>query len=132
MFEQREQEWEILKTFANHSDWVNAVTWSSDGKRLASASRDKTAKVFDLDSGKRVVTFSGHSGPVNGVAFHPDGKQVYSASDDQLLLLWRIEDGKQIMDVHRFVGSVHKILSLGSSVFISSHAKVSYEYSFRA
>lgn len=129
VFEQREQEWVILKTFANHSDWVNAVTWSSDGKRLASASRDKTAKVFDLDSGKRVVTFSGHSGPVNGVAFHPDGKQVYSASDDKLLLLWRIEDGKKIRDVHRFGGSAHKIISLGKSVFVGSNDKVAYEYS---
>lgn len=129
VFEQSEQEWKILKTFANHSDWVNAVAWSSDGKRLASASRDKTAKVFDLDSGKRLVTFSGHSGPVNGVAFHPDGKHVYSASDDKLLVLWRIEDGKKIRDVHRFGGSVHKILSLGKSVFISSNDKVAYEYS---
>ena len=129
VFEQREQEWLILKTFANHSDWVNAVTWSSDGKRLASASRDKTAKIFDLDSGKRLVTFSGHSGPVNGVAFHPDGKQVYSASDDKLLVLWRIEDGKKIRDVHRFGGAIHKILSLGKSVFISSNDKVAYEYS---
>ena len=129
VFEQSEQEWKILKTFANHSDWVNAVAWSSDGKRLASASRDKTAKIFDLDSGKRLVTFSGHSGPVNGVAFHPDGKHVYSASDDKLLVLWRIDDGKKIRDVHRFGGAIHKILSLGKSVFISSNDKVAYEYS---
>ncbi len=131
VFEKREQKWGIFKTFANHSDWVNAVTWSSDGKRLASASRDKTAKVFDLDSGKRVVTFSGHSGSVNGVAFHPDGKQVYSASDDKLLLLWRIEDGKKSRDIHRFGGRAHKILSRGKSVFISSDDKIAYEYSLQ-
>ncbi len=129
VFEKSEKKWKILKTFANHSDWVNAVAWSSDGKRLASASRDKTAKVFDLNSGKRLVTFSGHSGPVNGVAFHPDGKHVYSASDDKLLVLWRIEDGRKIRDVHQFGGAVHKILSLGKSVFISSNDKVAYEYS---
>jgi len=131
VFEQREQEWGILKTFVNHSDWVNAVTWSSDGKRLASASRDKTAKVFDLESGKRVVTFSGHSGSVNGVAFHPDGKQVYSTSDDKLLALWKIEDGKKSRDVHRFGAGVHKILSSGESLFISSNDKIAYEYSLQ-
>ena len=131
VFEQREQEWGILKTFVNHSDWVNAVTWSSDGKRLASASRDKTAKVFDLESGKRVVTFSGHSGSVNGVSFHPDGKQVYSTSDDKLLALWKIEDGKKSRDVHRFGAGVHKILSSGESLFISSNDKIAYEYSLQ-
>ena len=131
VFEQREQEWGILKTFVNHSDWVNAVTWSSDGKRLASASRDKTAKVFDLESGKRVVTFSGHSGSVNGVAFHPDGKQVYSTSDDKLLALWKIEDGKKSRDVHRFGAGAHKILSSGESLFISSNDKIAYEYSLQ-
>ena len=131
VFEQREQEWGILKTFVNHSDWVNAVTWSSDGKRLASASRDKTAKVFDLESGKRVVTFSGHSGSVNGVAFHPDGKQVYSTSEDKLLALWKIEDGKKSRDVHRFGAGVHKILSSGESLFISSNDKIAYEYSLQ-
>jgi DNA-binding beta-propeller fold protein YncE len=131
IFHKLEQEWAILRVFVNHSDWVNAVAWSSDGKRLASASRDKTAKVFDLDSGKRVVTFSGHSGSVNGVAFHPDGNQVYSTSEDKLLALWKIGDGKKTKDIHRFGGSAHKILSRGESLFISSNDKIAYEYSLK-
>ena len=131
VYEKNDQKWEILGTFATHSDWVNAVAWSSDGKRLASASRDKTAKVFDLDSGKRIVTFSGHSGSVNGVAFHPDGKQVYSTGEDKLLALWKIADGKKSRDVHRFGAGAHKILSRGESLFIGSNDKVAYEYSLQ-
>jgi WD40 repeat protein len=131
VFEKHNQEWEILKTFANHSDWVNAVAWSSDGKRLASGSRDKTAKVFDLESGKRIVTFSGHSGSVNGVAFHPDGNQVYSTSEDKLLALWKIEDGKKSRDIHRFGAGAHKIISQGESLFITSNDRIAYEYSLK-
>ena len=128
VFEKNQQQWKIHKTFANHSDWVNTIAWSSDSKRLASGSRDKTAKVFDLETGKRIVTFSGHSGSVNGVAFHPDGNHVYSTSDDKLLALWRISDGKKSKDIHRFGDSAHKILSQEKSLFIAANDKTAYEY----
>lgn len=131
VYSQQKASWKIEKTFSNHSDWVKTVTWSLDGKRLGSGSRDKTSKVFDLESGKRIVTFSGHSGPVNGVAFHPDKNHVYSTSDDKLLVLWRISDGKKIRDVSRFGASAHKILSHGESLFISSNDKIAYEYSLK-
>ena len=64
------------KLIEDHADWVMDVAWSPDGKKIATASRDKTSKVFDSTSGESQATFNGHGQPVFGVAFMPDGASV--------------------------------------------------------
>ena len=51
----------LLSQIEDHADWIFGVAWSPDGKRLASASRDKTAKVFDIEKKESLVTFPGHA-----------------------------------------------------------------------
>jgi WD40 repeat protein len=50
------------------------VAFRPDGQLLATASKDKTAKVWEAQSGKELLTLRGHSGSVFAVAFSPDGK----------------------------------------------------------
>jgi WD40 repeat protein/tRNA A-37 threonylcarbamoyl transferase component Bud32 len=45
-----------------HADRISDLAWSPDGKRLASASHDQTARVWDVATGKPLVTFLGHEG----------------------------------------------------------------------
>ena len=59
------------------------MAWSPDGKRLATASWDKTAKVWDAASGQELLTLKGHTGMVISVAWSPDGKRLATASDDK-------------------------------------------------
>jgi WD40 repeat protein len=54
---------------------VTSVAWSPDGKRLATASWDKTAKVWDAADGREVLTLRGHNDAVTSVAWSPDGKR---------------------------------------------------------
>jgi WD40 repeat protein len=55
------------------------VAFSPDGQRLASASVDKTVKVWDAATGQEVLTLKGHTGAVSSVAFSPDGTRLASA-----------------------------------------------------
>ncbi|MDZ8090319.1 MAG: AAA-like domain-containing protein, partial [Nostoc sp. DedQUE12b] len=66
-----------------HSAGVNSVVFSPDGKTLASASADKTIKLWNRDTGKEITTLRGHSDWVNSVVFSPDGKTLASASFDK-------------------------------------------------
>ncbi|OYD86772.1 hypothetical protein CDG77_33170, partial [Nostoc sp. 'Peltigera membranacea cyanobiont' 213] len=79
-----------------HSDGVNSVVFSPDGKTLASASADKTIKLWNRDTGKEISTLSGHSAAVISVVFSPDGKTLASASGDNTIKLWNRETGKEI------------------------------------
>ncbi|MEH1948686.1 MAG: AAA-like domain-containing protein, partial [Nostoc sp.] len=79
-----------------HSDAVNSVVFSPDGKTLASASADKTIKLWNRDTGKEISTLSGHSRGVNSVVFSPDGKTLASASADKTIKLWNRDTGKEI------------------------------------
>jgi len=79
-----------LKTLKGHSRYVNSVSFSPDGKTIASASADNTVKLWNLE-GKELKTLKGHSRYVNSVSFSPDGKTIASASWDTTVKLWNFD-----------------------------------------
>ncbi len=58
-----------LREFKGHGDWINAIAFSGDGKLIASASRDRTVKVWEAATGKEVATFKGNPSNIKGVVF---------------------------------------------------------------
>ncbi|MHC5763463.1 NACHT and WD repeat domain-containing protein, partial [Nostoc sp.] len=74
---------------------VYSVSYSPDGKTLASASGDKTVKLWDVATGKEISTLN-HKNAVAVVSFSPDGKTLASASGDKTVKLWDVATGKEI------------------------------------
>jgi len=90
LFAQREKR--ILR---GHTDAVNQARFSPDGLLIVTASRDRTARLWNAATGK-TVTLEGHAGQVYGAEFSPDGKQVVTASSDKTARLWSIDTGESI------------------------------------
>ena len=70
-----------ILTYRGHTDVVNAVAWSPDGKRIASASGDETVQIWDATYGHTALTYRGHTDPVHAVVWSPDGSHLASAPD---------------------------------------------------
>ncbi|MGF2036696.1 MAG: hypothetical protein RMZ43_015510 [Nostoc sp. CmiVER01] len=79
-----------------HDRDVWSVSFSPDGKTLASGSGDNTIKLWNLETGKEIRTLTGHHYTVRSVSFSPDGKTLASGSDDKTIKLWNLETGKEI------------------------------------
>jgi energy-coupling factor transporter ATP-binding protein EcfA2 len=88
-----------LKTFLTGYTSYGSVAFSPDGKTLASASLDKTIRLWDVMRHQRLgAPLTGHPGPVESVvfspvesvAFSPDGKTLASASLDKTIRLWDV------------------------------------------
>jgi len=74
-----------------HTDMVTSIVFSEDGNKLASASWDKTVRIWDYQTGKNSLTLNAHNDQVWAVAFNPQATLLASASDDGAAKLWNLD-----------------------------------------
>ncbi|MCY2954350.1 MAG: protein kinase [Planctomycetota bacterium] len=82
--------------FSGHTNPVQAVAFSPDGRMALSGSTDKTLRLWDVATGSQVRSFAGHTEGVYAVAFSPDGRSAISGSPDKSLKLWDVATGREI------------------------------------
>ena len=91
---------------------------------LASGSRDKTIKIWEVRNGRCVLTLVGHDNWVNDLVFHPSGKFLLSVSDDKSIRIWDLNNGRcyrKMLQAHEnFITSIdmkNKVVITGSVDF---------------
>jgi WD40 repeat protein len=73
---------EYAAAWTAHADAVRWLTFSRDGRWLATASADQTVKLWEADSWKLAVTLTNHTASVNCIAFSRDDRTFVTAGDD--------------------------------------------------
>jgi len=91
---------------------VLALAFSPDGTRLASGSKDKTVRLWDLTNQNEWRTLQKHTGWTNVLAFSPDGKMLASGSVDKTVQLWDTTTGEPLTT---FTGHINGITTLAFS-----------------
>jgi len=103
----------------DHSDWVQSIAWSPDGKSLVSASRDNTVKVFDAETGAGRLTYSDHKQPVFSVVFLSDHQHVASVGADRSIQIWELATGKKTSQISGLPAETSHLKLLGDDRLVS-------------
>ncbi|WP_019503871.1 AAA-like domain-containing protein [Pleurocapsa sp. PCC 7319] len=95
------REIELLRGHESKSS-IKSISYSPDGKTIASASADKTIRIWDVTTGNILQVLNGHDRSVTSISYSPDGKTIASASADKTIRIWDVTTGNilQVLTGH--------------------------------
>ncbi|KAF2149707.1 hypothetical protein K461DRAFT_229781 [Myriangium duriaei CBS 260.36] len=118
---------ELLK-LEGHADFVWSIVFSPVGGKLASASRDKAIRIWDLSTGLELQKLEGHTTWVTSVAFSPDKNVLASASHDKTVRLW---DLSERLELQKLEGHTTWVTNVAFSLDGKVLASTSYDKTIR-
>ena len=95
-----------LRTLVGHQGQVLGVKFSSDGRFLATCSKDSTVRLWNYQTGEPIDVFARHAGFVRTIAFSPDNKTLASAGSDGVVKLWDLERHEERATLKGHVGAI--------------------------
>ena len=105
----------LQRTLTGRFSTILSLAFSPDGKILASGDWEKTAQLWEVDTGKELRTLGGHLGPVDSVAFSPDGKRLASLASAGAMSMIKLWDTVSGQELRTLSGHSTPVLSLALS-----------------
>jgi WD40 repeat protein len=99
----------LERTLEGHGGSVYSAPFSPDGRYVGSASRDHTAMIWDVSSGRVVRTLAGHSDMIFFSAFSPNGRYLATASRDHTAKVWDLASGLEVLTLEGHSNWVHSV-----------------------
>ncbi|MEM7536309.1 MAG: serine/threonine-protein kinase [Chloroflexota bacterium] len=99
---------QFIQTYRGHKSDILSVSWSKDGKQLASGSRDNTIRVWDVVSGELLNIFEGHTNDVFSISWSKDSSKFVSSSYQEAIV-WDSTTGEQIQILNGHVDWVRSV-----------------------
>jgi WD40 repeat protein len=113
------QQWELSDTLLGHEESVYSISFSPDGKVLASASHDQTIKLWHLSTRKEFRTLTGNLW-VYDVAFSHDGQLLASANGDHTVKLWEVHSCNELKTLEAHTGNVAAVVFVPNTQMVIS------------
>lgn len=89
--------------------WAASVAYSPRGDRLATASADHVARVFDASTAEKPLELRGHQDAVAAIVFHPDSRLLATGSYDHSAMIWDATTGKMVRRLSGHQGAVMSV-----------------------
>ncbi|MBT5536962.1 WD40 repeat domain-containing protein, partial [Candidatus Poribacteria bacterium] len=84
------------RKLGTHTGWAKSVSWSPDGKLIASYGHDHVVRVWDCETGEETATLVGHTDSVQDLAWSPDGRFIASGGEDLGVRVWDVHASTQV------------------------------------
>ena len=76
-----------------HTSWLNSATYNAIGSQIVTAAHDRTAKIWDTETGELLQTLKGHTNVIKSAIFNSEGSKLVTTSF-KTVKIWDAKTGK--------------------------------------
>ena len=99
----------VLRSFGDWSEPINQLSFSPDGRLLATSCADKTVRVFDVATGALVCPPLVHEAGVLACAFSPDGTRLATGGSDRIVHIYETERYEELIQLHGHEAYIYRL-----------------------
>ena len=114
--------WE-KNTLQGHTAEVNALAFHPDGRRILSAARDNTLRLWDIETGKTIKVIEGHQQPISSVALDQSGDRAVSGGLDKAVNIWNLAKGELFHSFEAHTESISAVAISPDGRFVLSASR---------